>query len=83
MIGSKLSKDTSALGAPWIPPSVWWTWRRAAAAEALKAGELVRSVSFSRDGKLVAADSGKEGIRVWEAASGKQGGADAARSASV
>jgi RNA polymerase sigma factor (sigma-70 family) len=39
--------------------------------QALKAGESVRSVSFSRDGKLVAADD-KDGIRVWETATGKE-----------
>jgi RNA polymerase sigma factor (sigma-70 family) len=39
--------------------------------QALQAGEVVRSVSFSRDGKLVAAD-GKDGIRVWETVTGKE-----------
>jgi RNA polymerase sigma factor (sigma-70 family) len=39
--------------------------------QALKTGEAVRSVSFSPDGKLVAAD-GKDGIRVWDTASGKE-----------
>jgi RNA polymerase sigma factor (sigma-70 family) len=39
--------------------------------QALTAGELVRSVGLSPDGKLLAADS-KDGIRVWETATGKE-----------
>ena len=70
VIGSKLSKDTPLSRT--VDPAIRLVdLATGKELQALKAGELVRSVSFSRDGKLVAAD-GKEGIRVWEAASSKE-----------
>jgi WD40 repeat protein len=70
VIGSKLSKDNPL--ARTVDPTLRLVdLATGKELQALKAGEAVRSVSFSRDGKLVAAD-GKDGIRVWETATGKE-----------
>jgi RNA polymerase sigma factor (sigma-70 family) len=70
VIGSKLSKDNPL--ARTVDPTLRLVdLATGKELQALKTGEAVRSVSFSRDGKLVAADS-KDGIRVWETATGKE-----------